>query len=268
MIIVSVLGGNALERCRAAFTMAGECLVSERGSGSVPQRRMAAVCAAKRPIVALIEDTVTPEPDWAHEAARMLSKQGVVGCAGPVCLSPNLSARSAALALADFGRFGLRHYHRLSTGVLIDESIVSTPVLPGCNMAFRRTALLAAMDPQDGFVDQDAFSALIENGGTLAMTPTMSVTYSKDHEQATGLTNRYEHGRIYASRALEGRSPAARALAALRSLALPFVLTGRVARYRASLPVLGWALLQNGAWSLGELRGSLSTRRHQTTHWS
>lgn len=139
--------------------------------------------------------------------------------------------------------------------------------LPGCNMAFRRADLLAALDAADGFVDNQVFAQLRASGGSLILAPNLTVTYSENHASATSLFNRLEHGRIYSSRRLEGASPLARTIAALRSFALPIVLTARSARHGADLRVLYWLFLQNLAWSLGELMGSFSAHRHRLTHW-
>lgn len=268
VVIVSLIGGDALQRTQLAFANSGECIVSDRASGTVPQRRMAGVLSSQKRLVALVEDTVVVDEIWAREAASLLSMPGIVGCAGPVLIDPKLSPRSKALALTDFGRFVPKRLRGLVSGEDRSDAAVRAADLPGCNMAFRRADLLAALDAVDGFVDNQVFAKLRASGGSLILSPNLTVTYSENDASATSLANRLEHGRIYSSRRLEGASPFARAVGALRSLALPIVLTGRSARNGAGLRVLYWAFLQNLAWSLGEFIGSFSAHRHHLTHWS
>ncbi len=268
VVIVSVIGCEALQRIVSAFTNSGECIVSSRASGTVPHRRMAGVLSSQKRLVALVEDTVAVDENWAREAASLLSMPGIVGCAGPVLIDPKLSPRSKALALADFGRFAPKMIEGLAFGERMSGAAVRVADLPGCNMAFRRADLVAALDAVDGFVDNQVFAKLRASGGFLILSPNLTVTYSENDASAASLANRLEHGRIYSSRRLEGASLFARAVGALRSLALPIVLTGRSARHGAGMRVLYWAFLQNLAWSLGEFIGSFSARRHHLTHWS
>lgn len=267
VVIISLIGGEALDRCKSAIGAAGECIVSKPGTGPIPLRRMRAVRRADRKFVAFIEDTVLPCPYWLSQITAYLECDNIVGCGGPVRIASSLSARSTALALADYGQF----IPRRSDNSNLDPSPEKphfARALPGCNMAFRREELLNVLDEEEGFIDQKIFDLITMDGGKIALAPRMAVTYCEDHARATALTNRFEHGRIYASRRFEHSSLASRAGAALRSLLLPLVLTGRMLRHDASPTILGWALLQNIAWSVGELVGSLSLRRHDITHWS
>lgn len=268
VVIVSVIGGDALLRSRSMFANAGECIVLDGASGSVPHRRMAGVLSSGKPVVALVEDSVRVDPGWTGEVARLLSIAGIVGCAGPVAIDPMLSPKSKALALADFGRFAPERVERLACGEDRFSEAVRMRELPGCNMAFRRSELLAATDAVEGFVDNQLFAELLESGGSLIVSSGLTVTYAEEHRSATSLANRLEHGRIYSSRRLEGASLLARSIGALRSLALPIVLIARSARHGAGFRVLYWAFLHSIAWSLGEFVGSFSARRHHLSQWS
>ena len=281
VVIISLGGGAAADRCRDAMVAGGaECIVAlpdgslggaitapaDPAFVPVPRRRMRAVEASSRPYVAIIEDTVRPNPDWGSNIASALSQPDVAAIGGPVEISPDLRPASYALALHDFGRF---QKHRLETQT---GAAARTASLPGAMMAFRRVLLLAALDPKDGLVDQDVWAKFGSRGYRMMLEPSMAVTYCRGHSTGERLPNRFQHGWIYASRSLAGASLARRATAAAKALLLPFVLTSRSWRdYRSdhqrSGSILLCLALQNLSWSLGELAGALTARRRSLEHW-
>lgn len=281
VIIIALGGGAAADRCRDAMAAGGaECIVAlpdgSLGAAAtapadpafvpVPLRRMRAVEAASRPYVAIIEDTVRPDPDWGSNIVSSLSQPDVAAIGGPVEIASDLHPASYALALRDFGRF---QRHRIE---MQGEVAALTTSLPGANMAFRRDLLIAAMDPKDGLVEQHVCARLVAQGYKMMLEPSMAVTYCRGHAAGEKLPNRFQHGWIYASRSLSGASSAGRTAAAAKALLLPFVLTFRSWRdYRSSHnrpgSILLWLALQNLSWSLGELAGALTNRSRNLDHW-
>lgn len=266
VIIVALLGDDALASCVAAMrSQAATILVVDRDGGifdgemrpvgrasalNVPAKRRSAVELASTPLVALIEDIVAPDPGWADAAAAALSRTGVVACGGPVRIPDTLPASTRALALAEYARFNDRSA----------EATVQT--LPGCNFAFRRQALLDAMEGSDGLVDQDVFRRLNRPGQRLAWAPEMGVTFARAFDEGASLKTRFQHGRIYgSSEASRGGFPG-RAMTVAKGLALPAVLTMRTLasatpRQRRSVSTVAWLLLQHAAWAAGEIAGAV-----------
>lgn len=261
VIIVALLGGEALDRSvEAVRAQASNLLVIQRdgsiadGSGKtvgtakrpdIASKRKSATVLAKTRLVALIEDTVIVGPRWAGAVTDALAKKDAIACGGPVRISSDLPAPARALAVSEYGGFGKG-----------DPS-----ALPGCNFAFRRAALLRAMEGSQGLVDQKVFRALRKDG-RLVWAPEMSVTYAEANSDGARLKTRFDHGRIYGSAEAEHAGIPGRIARAAKAILLPPVMTLRGLRNagpaeRRSLSTLGWLALQQTAWAAGELAGAL-----------
>lgn len=264
VIVVAVVGGEAFRACAEAVRVQASnlLLVSKDGKitdhagetighaehCNIPFKRKCAVELSPTPLVALIEDTVMPGPEWASAIRTALSDRTALGCGGPVSIDPGLPASSRALALSEYGKFGVRR----SAGERME--------LPGCNFAFRRSALLEAMPAGDGLVDQTIFARLRNRGGNLLWVPGMAVTFCHANLEGARLATRFRHGRIYASSQSKGLF--ARTAAAGKALLLPPVLVIRNLRTsppaeRLSIATIGWLALQSTAWAAGELAGAV-----------
>jgi hypothetical protein len=260
VIVVALIGGEALDECLAAVhSQSPNCVAVHRDGtivdaegrtlgiadrSDIPAKRRSAVELAATPLVALLEDTVIPESGWADAIAAAFGRKQVVGCGGPVTIAEGLPPQTLALTLSEYGRYNDRQ----------PEGEVA--VLPGCNFAFRREPLLEAMHGADGLVDLAVFRRLEEAGGKLAWAPEMAVTFAQAFPEGARLKTRFDHGRIYASANVGLFS---RTVTAAKALFLPAVLTARSLRQAgsASLPTLGWLLLQHSAWAAGEFAGAL-----------
>jgi hypothetical protein len=264
-IVVGVAGGDALHRCADAVAAQASTVllacrdgtISDLGGKAVgaaehcniPSKRKRAVELAATPVVALIEDTVTPHAGWAEAIAEALESTAVFACGGPVSIDRGLPSSSRALALAEYGAYNDRRRAGPVTA------------LPGCNFAFRRQPLLKALEGAEGLIDQLTFKSLAELGGEIVWAPEMAVTFCRANAEGARLSTRFRHGRIYASSG-DRRDPVHRAAAAAKALLLPPVLTLRSLRNaapaeRASLPTLGWLMLQHSAWAAGEVAGAV-----------
>jgi hypothetical protein len=265
-IVVALVGGNALDRCVSAVrAQVADVLVVNRDGTiveragktvgkserpDIPAKREAAIERARTPLVGLLEDTVNPDIGWADAVREALGADGNVACGGPVKIGAGLPASSRALALSEYGEFNDRRS---------DSEALS---LPGCNFAFRRSAVLDAMQGLDGLLDQVVFRRLREAGGKLAWAPKMGVTFASPNPEGARLGTRFDHGRIYASTEAKGSGSLSRVGKAAKALLLPPVLTLRSlrnanARDLLSLPTIAWLSLQHSAWAAGELTGSL-----------
>ena len=192
---------------------------------------------------------MTPAPRWAEAIAEAFESGTALACGGPVSIDRGLPSSSRALALAEYGAYNAR----LRAG--------QVATLPGCNFAFRRQPLLKALEGAEGLVDQLTFKSLAELGGEILWAPEMGVTFCRANAEGARLRTRFRHGRIYAS-SDPGRGLVDRAVAAAKALLLPSVLTLRSLRNagpaeRASVPTLGWLILQHTAWAAGEAAGAV-----------
>lgn len=276
VIIVALVGGEALARCvEAARSQAPALLIIQRGgtitdaSGRVvgradrldiPSKRRRAVELATTGLVALVEDTVIAAPGWANAAVENLGGERAAGCGGPVRISAGLPASTRALAISEYGSFSDR------------KAAGETLTLPGCNFAFRRDALLKTMKGSEGLVDQIVFRELRKDG-RVVWSSDMAVTYAHAYPEGARLRTRFDHGRIYGSAEAEHAELAGRIGRAGKAFLLPLVLTLRslktaTAAERRSLPTLGWLALQHTAWAAGEFAGALAGPSHKgLEHW-
>lgn len=220
-----------------------------RSAGSdVPARRRRAAELAQTPTIGFLEDTVLPAPGWADAAGAALAADDVGGVGGPVAIDPRLPSASRALALTEYGRFG-------------GAARGAVHALPGCNFAFRRDALLAAL-PAEGLIDNEVFDRLAAAGKRLAWNLGMAVTYCAPHAEGARLSTRFGHGRLYAGRRLAQTGFGAKLAGAAKALALPPVLIARTLREAQAAELrspatLAHAALQHSAWAAGEFAGAL-----------
>jgi hypothetical protein len=259
VVVVALLGGQALEECIDAvraqcanvlavqrdgtITDAEGRTVGMAGQSDIPAKRRSGVELAATPLIALLEDTVVPVRGWADAMTSALGQKDAVACGGPVRVAEGLPAQTQALTLSEYGRYNDR------------RGAGAVSALPGCNFAFRRDALLKAMQGH-GLVDLPVFARLAENGGKLVWAPNMAVTFAHPFPVGARLKTRFDHGRIY------GSSQTRRASTAAKALLLPAVLTARTLRQSGPISVstLGWLALQHTAWAAGEFTGALVGR--------
>ncbi len=136
--------------------------------------RNAGLHAATGEVVAYLDDDAYPDPHWLTYAVRTLLGGDYVGVGGPNLAVPEDGETAECVAHAPGG----------PTHVLLDDTVAEH--IPGCNMAFLRSALLAAggFDPQFRIAgdDVDICWQLQEAGGVLAFCPTAQVWH---HRRAT-----------------------------------------------------------------------------------
>ncbi len=292
--VVSIVGGEVLQRCLAAIPSGADELLSvtrsERdkvlppatgwrsidGQGiSVPQRRALAVRAARSEIVALIEDTCVPSPQWLQTIRHVFADANVTAAGGPVTIDCGLPGRIIALACAEYGLF---HPERLTAGAGTARAgppLDDSPGLPGNNLALRRSSLQCLEPGDDGFIESEVVTALRASGHRVVFHPDMTVNYQFGDERGARLMSRFRHGRLYAGRRARAEGAAVRIAGLLKTPLLPLVLCTRAAStlrlpgLRPALwAALPWIVLQQTAWSAGELTGYLSGPGQMLEAWS
>lgn len=260
VVVVSLVGGAALEACLAALTrQAARIVVVGRGAPdaadnariSVPALRMKALLAARTPYVAFIEDTAVPGGGWRRGLSAAFAVDGTAAVAGPITISPRLSARGRALGLSEYARFS-------------PTETKQAPGLPGLAFAVAREVVLPLLDDQtDGLVEGDLFRRLMEAGMSVRSPDAMLVCYAAEHEQGARLQTRFQHGRLFAGRRFPKAFVGHRLGYASASLLLPVVMVRRALRDHPPAlnvwpAVVPWLCLFSVAWSAGEFIGYLT----------
>lgn len=281
-VVVAISGGTQLERCVAAIAAqskppaeliiaAGERTPIRSGSISAdakflrsPDNSPVALAAlglrgAKGNIVALTEDTCIADREWLaslNDAVR--GGHAVAG--GVVAPPPSDDAFDRAFYLVDFFKYSPGR----PSGAADSLSV--------CNVAYDASVLNSIRNEwEDGFHETRVHDLLAKLGG-LWFTSAAKVTSTRRVSFADGLGERFRFGRLFAAKRFGADEGLKRATYAAGSLALPFVLYGRITRSTAgSTQSMRQLLLSTPqilsllcAWSLGELAGYGSGRSPQS----
>ena len=211
----------------------------------VPQLRWGALPHISGQIVGALESRSVPASDWAAKivAAHQEHPQ-CPGIGGSVAISKASSTFDQALYFCEYGSFAPP----------LKEGAASE--LSGANLSYKR----AALETEQDLLSAGKWETLLHlrwcQQGKQLWICDASISFENTMSPATALRQRFAYGRGYASNRWEHRRP----IYALAALALPFLLTARVARKNFSsafLWALPWLLLLNTAWAFGELTGYL-----------
>jgi hypothetical protein len=296
-IVIPLMGANALANCLDRLPLSAlECIVVLRETMGrphfwqqrypsvvfldashepVPVRRRRGIAVATCDVVALLEDTSWPDPDWCAAVRSAFTDIEVAGAGGPVRIAATLTSRCQALGWSEYGAFA--PHHLLQQG--FNEAKPDTPVVvsrvPGNNMAFRRADLIEALRGEDnGLFEGSVCSKIIASGRRIVLQPRMLVTYSACDQYNAALSTRLHHGRIYAGMQVRGQTQSSRLVRVAKAALLPIVLTVRTmvemagsGRLMTRLQVLFWLTLMQSAWALGEAIGALTGVGKSLSEW-
>jgi hypothetical protein len=210
---------------------------------------------ARGEIIALLEDSTIPDPDWCDRvlAAHRLPHAVIGGCVE----YDGQSVLGWAVYLQDFGRY--------------QRPLAEGPAryLTDINVSYKRQALLAVRDVwRDRYSEATVHWALRREGGTLWQRPEIVVRQDRGSPSLRRtLLERYCWGRLFGSVRARELSILGRLFYVTLSPALPLVLVLRVAKKTLAtrqrdrfLPALPRLLLLISAWCLGEFMGNLTGR--------
>ncbi len=297
VVVVALVGGEALAAClRGLPEPHNRCVVvlAEHMGGAgywetqfpaarfidaaglpVPLRRQRGVEAAGGDVVALLEDTSVPDPDWCRAVCQAFADPQVAAAGGPVRVSPTLPARFQALACGEYGRFHPRRFPLLGIAAAAVDGRQPVARLPGNNLAYRRERLMSLLDRSDrGLIETEVNQALRTRGFTLLLQPGMSVVYAAADRANARLRARLQHGRLFAGSRVAGQGWGTRLAWFAKSLLLPLLLSGRAwrgmtqaVRPTAWMGVAVWILLLETAWAAGEAMGYLAGSGRSLEAW-
>jgi hypothetical protein len=296
-IVIPLIGANALANCLDRLPLSAlECIVVlqetmgeprfwqqrypsviflDASHEPVPLRRRRGIAVATRDVVALLEDTSWPDPDWCAAVRSAFSDLETAAAGGPVRIPATLSSRCQALGWSEYGAFAPHHMIRQRrNGSNSDAPIFATRV-PGNNMAFRRAELIEALRGEvNGLFEGSVCARIMASGRRVVLQPRMLVTYSACDQHNAALSTRLHHGRIYAGMRNRGQTQLFRLVHVAKAVLLPIVLTARTmvemtgsGRLMTRLPVLFWLALMQSAWALGEAIGALTGVGKSLSEW-
>ena len=288
VVVIALNGGTNLKECLDALLAQGaSCLVMlgsrmdaaatwqrrypsvrflESASASVPLRRMQGIEAAGTELIALLEDSSIPGPHWLSAARAAFESDTVAAVGGPVTISHHIAPSQQALGCCEFGRYhpafvrALQYVHSGN-----GRRSFAVDRLPGNNIAYRVSALLAVAGPPAALVETVLNAKLRAAGYDLVLDPAMTVDYRPRGSGGVRWIDRYRHGRLYGGNRLAGRSLAHRGPPLIKALLLPFVLSGRSLRWMSrAIPVRTWwkvgplVCWMEIAWAVGETVGAIA----------
>ena len=169
--IVVVDDGSTDESPFIVGAIDGVRLVRLRRNGGLSAARNAGLRAATGSVIAYLDDDARPDPMWLHYIVDALRISDHAGVGGPNLLCPE---DGLVAACVDRSPGGPVH-------VMLTERVAEH--IPGCNMAFRRSALLAigGFDPRFWIAgdDVDVCWRLQEYGMTLGFAPAAVVWHHR-----------------------------------------------------------------------------------------
>jgi hypothetical protein len=237
----------------------------------VPLRRQRGIAVATGDVVAVLEDTSWPDPDWCAAVRSAFTEVETVAAGGPVRIAATLPSRCQALGWSEYGVFAPHHLPRPDASNP-DAPIIASRV-PGNNMAFRRRELIDALrDEVNGLFEGSVCARMLASGRRIVLQPRMLVTYSACDRHNAAFSTRLRHGRIYAGMQVKDQTLLSRVIRVAKAVLLPLVLSARtICEMTGSgtmrLPVLFWLILMQSAWALGEAIGAIAGPGKSLNEW-
>lgn len=223
---------------------------------SLPKMRTLAFRASSGSIVAVTEDHCVPQPGWLSIVSNAFDNGGtdLVAVGGSVANGVTVRGLDWATFLCEYSYFSPPVFEG------------ATPVLPGMNIAYRRSVLEEAPDDvlTSGFWETTLHPRLLSNGGALLSMNALRMNHCKKFSMRLFMAQRFLYSRYYAGVRFQNAGYAKRLAAAAGALLLPPILLWRMTgaaqakglghEFRLAFPAL---LVFVFVWSVGEAVGSL-----------
>ena len=188
----------------------------------IPRLRHRGLRAANGELIAILEDHVDVDKNWASTIFQMMDDPTISAVGGRVDAGQD-GWVNWGVFLADYARY----IGPVEEGDHAD--------LPGNNIAYRREALLAHADSlAEGKWESWVNAELAGEGHRLVSTNQMVVRHCKKFKLAEFLRLRWHFGRSYAGMRIADLGPLKRLVYGLGSTILPVMLTVRATRLLAT----------------------------------
>lgn len=226
---------------------------------TVPELRGKGIAASRGRTIAILDPYSIAAEDWAQNtiATHERVPNAVIG--GSVDKHPDSHSGLLSWTMY-FNEYGM-FMPPVASGPV--------PIVPGSNVSYKRSLLFDGDQPRHTVFWKTFVNLQAEAGGSpLWLEPAVRVALHKPIPFSDYLHTRFFHGRCFAAMRVEGASWHHRALRALSTPLVPFVLCARWSRviwrkrrerlkFVCTLPL---QLTLFGIWSLGELCGYLFGR--------
>lgn len=228
------------------YHLAGFCTYAELRAFGLKQ--------ATGAILAITEDHCIPAKDWLEQILRAHEREYAAVGGAVEKITPD-TAVNLAVYFADY----LRYMPPLPEG--------ATHSLTDLNVSYKREALLEINEVWEKEFHENAVNAaLAERGLILWLSPKVLVHQSRNFTPREALRDRYAFGRLFASTRVAMSAPAKRLVYLAASIALPFLLTGRILAHFARkrrlviefVRALPYVVLLSLSWAWGEFLGYLT----------
>lgn len=211
----------------------------------VPQLRWAALPNVSGAIVGGLEARCVPASDWAKTIVQAHhSHPECPAIGGPVAIAQPATAFDCGLYFCEYGAYAPPLAQRY------------TSEISGANLSYKRAELQQEQDLLDAGKWETLLHLRWQQQGKKLWMSNATICFENTMTPQTAIQQRFAYGRGYAANRFANRSP----VYALVALTLPILLTWRVARNNFGGPLfraLGWLLVLNTAWALGEFTGYL-----------
>lgn len=254
IVIADRLGDHISKRILADYPHVE--LISCAADTTLPEMRTIAYEASTAPIVAVTEDHCVPTPGWARRIVAAFDEGGpdLVAVGGSVVNGVTDSGLDWATYLCEYSFF--------SPPVAEGDA----GILPGMNVAYRRTALEEA--PRElltsGFWETTLHPLLLKKGGRFLSLNELVMLHKKKFSWKLFASQRFIYSRYFAGLRFGHSAFPKRAAVAAASLALPPLLLTRAVQ-AARKKGLGREMLRASPylvplyviWAVGESVGAL-----------
>lgn len=213
IIVVETLGDEVRDRLRERWPA---MVVIESERQPIPRLRHRGICRARGKVVALVEDHGRVAPGWAATILR--AHEGPWGAVAGAVENGKDGLVNWAVFFCEYTPY----MHPVAEGESHD--------LPGNNIAYKRPYLLRHAEVlRRGQWESWINDRLRADGIPMASTNAMVVHHIKPFRFGYFALQRFHFARSYAGMRRVDQSPARRLVYGLGSLALPALLTARVA---------------------------------------
>jgi hypothetical protein len=213
-----LVGVNGLrpEPPEEAADFAAVRLVAHDGA-ALSDARVAGIRAAAAPYVVINETHSFPQRGWARGIVKRLDEGWAA--VGPAIVPANPARRARAMTLFDYGRW-------------MSGPSGPWPDLPGHNSAYRRDALLAALDRMPDGMDAETLlqGEIRDAGGELYLDMNVQVAHMNVERYGAAGREWRDFSRVYAARRAASWGRFRRAVYAAGSPLLPMVRLARLIR--------------------------------------